>query len=254
MLAASCNVYHELDVRNVGDSPGYFIECYCMPGELYSLSATKLATIDQKQYLDYSLDFNVHITDTERFKLYQSLFSNGNVIYNYGSPRRLSSSFTDALHLEVESPEGDDFIASTAIPQPVEIASVEYNNEVVSVKFNASSDPIQNYYVVSLAYIKDEKVEKTSLLFRNPKCGVEELVEIKLDYEKYNKLEVSLKRFTYEGYMYQMSIKDAKQANVDNLIPGAHIRGNIEGATGIFTCYTQDVIELEKGDFVFGRN
>lgn len=53
-------------------------------------------------------------------------------------------------------------------------------------------------------------------------------------------MAVELKRLTREGYLYQLSVKEAQAANRDPLIPPTPLHGNIRGALGIFTSYTCD--------------
>ena len=74
LLAAGCHKGYDLDLRRMGADAGYFVECYCVPDELFCLTATRIAPIDQDQYLDYSLEFETWITAGEEFRLLHSLY------------------------------------------------------------------------------------------------------------------------------------------------------------------------------------
>ena len=41
----SCMPEEELPMKDMGEISGYFIECYCKPGEFYTLNAAKVSPI-----------------------------------------------------------------------------------------------------------------------------------------------------------------------------------------------------------------
>lgn len=119
LLAAGCHKGYDLDLRRMGADAGYFVECYCVPDELFCLTATRIAPIDQDQYLDYSLEFETWITAGEEFRLLHSLYHDGSYIYNYASSRRFDPAAADSVRLRMTAPDGTLIAASTAIhPKP----------------------------------------------------------------------------------------------------------------------------------------
>ena len=47
-------------------------------------------------------------------------------------------------------------------------------------------------------------------------------------------------RITKDCYNYQISLNEANSANQGSITTPVPLEGNIEGALGIFTCYTED--------------
>ena len=43
----SCMPEEELPMKDMGEISGYFIECYCKPGEFYTLNAAKVSSIHE---------------------------------------------------------------------------------------------------------------------------------------------------------------------------------------------------------------
>ena len=61
-------------------------------------------------------------------------------------------------------------------------------------------------------------------------------------------VSVSLKRMTEAGYRYQYSMMEAKTSGDESLFAPVELLGNIEGAMGIFTCYTEDRARVLKSE------
>ncbi len=236
----------ELDIQDMGDEYRIFVECYCRPGELYNLTATYLSPIDEIQNLDYSHAFAASITDTATHKLYRSLFYIGNYIYSHGSPSRLPEDFKGELLLEIVSPVGDTLVAASSVPDDVAIAAVEEDSGSVTVSFEASDDSSQNYYSVSLnVYDVNNNLLESRLRFTESSVGVTKDVTITYDTDnECSYIAVSLKRYNKEGYGYQYSLLENSEAESSNIIAGVALDGNIEGALGVFTCYTEDEVYL----------
>ncbi len=223
---------------------GAFIECYCQPGELYNLTATYLAAIDEPQSLDYSYNFEVYITDTEEHRLSQGLFFIDNVIYSHGSPERLPEDFEGELTLSVTSELGDHFTATTTVPAPICDFSAYRDGKNIVFEFESSSEAEQNYYAVAAlaTFVEGEEITTSSeARVINPACSTSQSISLafKVSIEEAQSIEVSLLRLTREGYLYQRSVLENLESITSNVVVGTKLEGNIDGCHGIFTSYTK---------------
>lgn len=67
LLCFSCMPEDNLPIRAVGETPGYFIECYCQPNEIFLLTASQVLPISQELKLTLSSDLQIHIQAGELF-------------------------------------------------------------------------------------------------------------------------------------------------------------------------------------------
>lgn len=241
---SSCELDQELNVQDMGGSPSYFIECYCTPGEMFNLTATRIAPINQDQYLDYSIEFDIHVTTNERFKLYHSLFHEPGTkfIYNYASNQRLDRNSTDSILLDVTTPDGSQILASTKIPKQVKIDTVLFTENTFKISFATSPDPQQNFYILRAGFMENGELKYQNISYYDNISGQETLTHsfsLK-DILPADSVLIDLKRMTQAGYYYQLSLREASDANTDNITSPTPLMGNISGALGIFTCYTND--------------
>lgn len=250
LSVTSCELGKELDIQDMGKSPGYFVECYCEPDEMLNLTATRLAPIAEDQLLDYSLEFQTYIVAGERFKLYHSLFMKPGTqfIYNYASDHRLTREDADMLYLDMCAPDGTKISGQTTIPDNVRLDSASIIGDQVYTCFTTSLDISRNYFILMIQAFEEGKARKRDIYFmQDLNAGVK--VENRhsfLTSETMDSVVITLKRLTREGFRYQLSIKDAEDANRDNLVTPAPLAGNLNGAIGIFTCFTKDRVCFKK--------
>lgn len=67
--------------------------------------------------------------------------------------------------------------------------------------------------------------------------------------EKAEAIVILLLRITEECYNYQISLYEANSANQGSITSPVPLVGNIQGALGIFTCYTEDYRYVLRNDF-----
>lgn len=247
-LMISCQLGERLDVRDMGNAPGYFLECYCQPGEMYEMTATRIAPIAEAQVLDYSLKFDVRLWDGEEIKLNHSLFTKPGTdfIYNYATSRRLDPELTDTIYLHVTAPDGEQLTAKTAIPDAVKIDTVILNRDHLQIFFKTSAHREQNFYILTANW-SGEGYKHGYIRFLGDYTK-ERLVGYDLivpEGERQDSLVVGLKRMTEEGFRYQYSLHEADMAGNESLFSPVELSGNISGALGIFTCYTADRIRVK---------
>ncbi len=238
LVMCACSNKIDLDMQQISTHSTPFIECYCEVGDLYNLAATYLSPIDQPQNLDYSHKFKVYITDTEEHRLLQGLFSRNNFIYSHGSPASLPLDFDGELKLRVIAEDGTTYLASSTIPDPVEIASATYENGVVELSFDSSDDSAQNYFAVSIAahYDEGEAIVRRAAL-KNPEVGESSRIEFEVG--EFSSVDISLLRLNREGYQYLYTLVENEESLGSNLVGGVPMSGNIDGAVGIFTAYSR---------------
>lgn len=242
-----------LDIESPNANPGYFVECYMRPGELYNLTATQIQPIFEDYILDYSYDFDAYVIDEDTNRMYQSLFVEPETgfIYNFGSPERLYPELEEVKMLVI-SPNQDTLTASTTIPEQVSLESAIYSDNMISLSFYSSTSVNQNFYIAIVNYTELDKEEKEIMAFdikylefADTESQVLQKIEFENSlYSSSEDLKLTLMRVTEENYNYQISLEDAKSAGTDNITFPAPLAGNIENGIGIFTAYTEDVIEF----------
>lgn len=252
LLPAGCHLGYDLDLHDMGADAGYFVECYCTPGEMFDLTATRIAPIAEDQYLDYALEFETWITADERFRLLHSLYHDGQIVYNYASTHRLDPSLTDSVWLDMLAPDGSRITASTAIPPQARLREVQLDGRTVEVVYDTDADisahPSHDdrCFILSVTlWGRGGRVLDDKRYYRDlPEATVtRQTCSFPADDElgaRADSIVVELKRMTRAGYRYQLSVKEAQAANRDPLIQPPPLDGNIAGAQGIFTCYTRD--------------
>lgn len=256
LLVASCHKGYDLDLRHMGADAGYFVECYCVPDAPFCLTATRIAPIDEDQYLDYSLEFETWITSGETFRLLHSLYHEGRFIYNYASDRRFDPAVADSIRLRMTAPDGSVIEASTAIPPQAALDEVQLEGRRITATYRTDANEAEGRcpdrcFILDITgwgnggrVLSDERLfrEYTEAATANQSYDIPS--EAKLG-ARLDSLVVELKRLPREGYLYQLSIKEAQAANRDPLIQPSPIRGNISGAQGVFTSYTYDRRKVE---------
>ncbi len=245
-ILTSCSNSVELDMQQITTAPTPFIECYCEVGELYNLAATYLSPIDEPQNLDYSYDFEVYITDTEEHRLLQSIFYVDSFIYSHGSSASLPVDFDGELQLRVVTEDGAIYTATSTVPDPVEIAVATLDQNCAVVEFDSSADPSQNYYslTTSIRTAEGETIRIRTTLY-NPEPNERLLYQREVEYMEGGSVEILLLRLNFEGYRYLYTIVENDQTLDSNLMSGVPLKGNIEGAVGVFTAYTSEQITLD---------
>lgn len=150
----------------------------------------------------------------------------------------------DTLYLKIITPEKNQITAQTAVPEAIKIDSYQIKNNVVSIHFSTSEDPTQNYYIYTLqlsandsifrkevSYLNLSHYKSASTITRRIVCS--QIAEADIAF-------ISLMRITKDCYNYQISLNEANSANQGSITTPVPLEGNIEGALGIFTCYTED--------------
>ena len=220
LLAAGCHKGYDLDLRRMGADAGYFVECYCVPDELFCLTATRIAPIDQDQYLDYSLEFETWITAGEEFRLLHSLYHDGSYIYNYASSRRFDPAAADSVRLRMTAPDGTLIAASTAIPPQAELDDVRIEAGRLTAAYRPEANEAEGRspercFILSVTGWGDGgRVLSDDRLFREyTESGpVSQHYDIPSEARlgaPLDSVAVELKRLTREGYLYQLSVKEA---------------------------------------------
>lgn len=247
LLISACVDDQELDFSSLKGDPGYFVECYLKPGDVYKLSATKIQPIYEDYILDYSLEFLVSV---DTICLVQGLYkeASSGYIFNYGHAFRFTPLLQKTVSLLVISPDNDTITSTSTIPDDVTIEGVQLMDKKLSFSFNTSSDGRHNYYITSIATHLQDTTETESLFldYGHINAVQTEEFEYELKTDDYDQVEIHLKRVTRENFDYQISLWNANKANNDNLTFPSPLEGNLRNAMGIFTCYTEDSKVLHR--------
>ncbi len=250
LACLSCMPEENLPVRDVGNTPEYFIECYCKPGKIFALSATNVLPVAQDLEVDFSKEMKVTIFAGRKIELQHMIYTlpGSDFIYNYGSNERFLPSALDSLTLDIQTPEQKHITASTPIPPAINIHSYRFEREEAYIQFYTSSNPYDNYFIYTAEAIRNDSVMSKSISYLDY-SGYRQtsLIERSLtltDYQKAEKIVLNLKRITQANYDYQISLNAANSANQSSITTPVPLKGNLKGAIGIFTCYTEDQAEI----------
>lgn len=251
LLGNACMPEEALPLRNTGTVPEYFIECYCQPGENLVLTATHVIPLTDNVQYDFPQEMDVTLYTPDRITLYYVFDSENiqDVQCNYQSTSPLATSSGDTLHLRIKTHDKKWITAKTIVPSPVYIDNYTVNDNEATVRFNTSRDSRENYYIFTLEAWDGDVIRERKVAY--------------LDYSQYHSGEaveksilcselanasnaiLLLKRITRENYDYQISLNGANtavQGSITNPVP---LEGNLNGALGIFTCYTEDRKTIE---------
>lgn len=243
----SCMPEEELPIKDVGAISGYFIECYCIPNESYSLNAAKILPLTDMIDPGASVDLDVSIKADTVIRL-EPVPGTLSFLGNYQHMTRLDSHGIDSLFLTILTPEHDLITAKTSVPDAIEITSYSVSRETNSatITFQTSRDPQQNYYIFSMQARKSDrddpvlKKETTYLDLSRHSGGVSVEKTIKCQQiEEADGVFITLMRITEDCYNYQISLYEANSANQGSITTPVPLISNIQGALGIFTCYTK---------------
>ncbi|MDR0544536.1 MAG: DUF4249 domain-containing protein [Odoribacteraceae bacterium] len=242
-LAAGCLPTDTLPTPNVGnDERDYYIECYCVPGEPFRLTATRSLPLDETLTPDLDLPLDATIVAGDTINLRFDIFpGSGRLPYNYGSHRTMRTD-VDSIFLRVSTPDRREITARDIVPAPVAIDSVRRDNNLVTIRFRVSGNPSSNYYIYILQPLRgNETLDAVSTLLDYSASVPRSVVERSLSLpEEATGARVILRGVSRACYSYQISLNEANSAQQGSIISPAPLAGNIEGANGIFTCYTED--------------
>lgn len=252
-LLVSCMPEEELPMQDVGEIPEYFIECYCVPGEMFVLSATQVIPIADKIAASYPPEMSVSIRAEKEIPLLHTLYApeGSEFIYNYGTPTCFTRTIgLDSLYLKIRTAEGEEIHASTFIPDDIQIDSWKLKDNQLDVSFYTSAEAIQNYYILTAEILKQNQiVDKTvCYLDYSLRRNFQMIQKTLLLPESADDAEIllTLKRITPENYDYQISLNGANTANQSSITTPVPLKGNLHGALGIFTCYTEDQVKIQN--------
>ncbi|MCD7936692.1 MAG: DUF4249 domain-containing protein [Tannerellaceae bacterium] len=252
IVLLGCELGGPMDIQDMGDSGGYFLECYCVPGDRYNLTATYLAPIAEPQVLDYSLEFDIYIQGDEKINMAHSFFVHPekNFVYNYASPRIVEIPERGFLELYAISPTGETIYGRTEVPDQIVIEEVWMETDQLYYSFVLSEQSTFDYYVTSVFFISEGKVQKRRQEFNDfsQYSGNKRItlsVDVYTEAENLDEIRVELKRMTKDNYTYQLAIKELTNANDDSLTSPVMLPGNLTNALGIFTCYTEFIYSVK---------
>ncbi|MEG1736707.1 MAG: DUF4249 family protein [Odoribacter sp.] len=251
LFFSSCMPEENLPIRDVGEAPEYFIECYCKAGAIFSLSATTVLPVSKDLKVDFSKKMDVTIFAGKDIELLHSLYTlpGSDFIYNYGSKECFDSAGLDSLSLFIMTADGKRISSSTFIPSPVSIHDCRLENKEVCVSFYTSELPEENYYIyVVEAMSRDIIVSQEVCYLDDSDVSSSRLIEKRLilpNIQQADQVVVNLKRITKANYEYQISLSVANSANQSSITTPVPLKGNLSGALGIFTCYTEDRRSIE---------
>ena len=99
----SCMPEEELPMKDMGEISGYFIECYCKPGEFYTLNAAKVSPIHEIIDLNSPVNLDVSIKADSIIKLIPTF--SPSFLGNFRHDTKFNQFGLDSLYLSIYTPE-----------------------------------------------------------------------------------------------------------------------------------------------------
>lgn len=242
----SCMPEEDLPLRDTGKVKDYFIECYCEQGKNITLTASRVMSLTDKIKYDSPPEMDIAIHAGKKMKLYYVAdvpYENG-VVYNYLSIDALKYEKQDTLYLNITTNSKQNITAKTTVPEPISIFSYDFSDNKASISFYTSRKREQNYYIYAIEIVNGNNITEKKVAYMDySRYHSGNLVERSIEnllLQSAEKVVLTLKRITKENYDYQISLHGASsaiQGSITNPIP---LEGNLSGALGIFTCYSED--------------
>ena len=226
---AACMPEEDLPIRHTGETPEYFIECYCQPGRPFALSATSVLPVSEDLQIDFSKEMKVTIHADKAISLIHALYT-------------LPGS--DSLFLDITTIDHKSITASTSIPPAVSIYNCQVAGNEAIIRFYISEKADENYYIYTAEAVHADSILNKEVCYLDysefQQEGLTEKSVILPDIGQAEEIIFTLKRITKANYDYQVSLNAANTANQSSITTPVPLKGNLQGALGIFTCYTED--------------
>lgn len=252
LLLQACMPEENLPLQEAEDTPGYFIECYCVPGKNLALCATSVVPASENLTIRFSYNLDVSIRADHEIQLQPTLYSEpgSDFIYNYVSNTTFQPYGADSLYLSILTEDGKSITASTFVPSAVSLYQCTQEGQHILVQFYTSRMSGENYYICTAeAVSKDELLGKATCFLdfsEYPHGKIVEKTMVLPEAPQADKIICILKRITRENYDYQISLHAANTANQSSITTPVPLKGNLNGALGIFTCYSEDRAEIRN--------
>ena len=165
-------------------------------------------------------------------------------IYNYGSPEKFEVRYIDSLFLDITTIDNKSITASTSIPPAVSIYNCQVAGNEAIIRFYISEKADENYYIYTAEAVHADSILNKEVCYLDysefQQEGLTEKSVILPDIGQAEEIIFTLKRITKANYDYQVSLNAANTANQSSITTPVPLKGNLQGALGIFTCYTED--------------
>lgn len=249
LLFAGCMPEENLPMGNTETIEGYFIESYCRPDLPFAMTVTRVLPLTEHltphfcEGLDATItaQYPVELRDTIYFHSWSAF------PYNYISREIFNARGVDTLYLEIRTAENKLIRATTRVPSEVKIDTAFLQGSQMTICFETSADPDENFYLYTVQTLQDETTLSRNVSFVDFSSypgmrTIERSLACPEDEEIPTHILVSLKRFTKDCYDYQLSLNEANSTQQGSITTPIPLAGNIDGALGIFTCFREDIL------------
>ena len=181
-----------------------------------------------------------HFTDTyfihsPRFRVYYTIME---------ARKNLKSAISITLLLDITTIDHKSITASTSIPPAVSIYNCQVAGNEAIIRFYISEKADENYYIYTAEAVHADSILNKEVCYLDysefQQEGLTEKSVILPDIGQAEEIIFTLKRITKANYDYQVSLNAANTANQSSITTPVPLKGNLQGALGIFTCYTED--------------
>ena len=152
--------------------------------------------------------------------------------------------YIDSLFLDITTIDNKSITASTSIPPAVSIYNCQVAGNEAIIRFYISEKADENYYIYTAEAVHADSILNKEVCYLDysefQQEGLTEKSVILPDIGQAEEIIFTLKRITKANYDYQVSLNAANTANQSSITTPVPLKGNLQGALGIFTCYTED--------------
>ena len=289
LLFSSCSLEQEVDLNLPEYEPQIMVECYLRPGQPYVMTLTESVGYFGDIQISFIKDATVTITrpgetiplvpigvpvdaqipgglvDTSFLNSLKPII--GDSLFFYATAAAVPEEYDIEYQLLIETKDGRKLRASTVIPKPVPIASMEYKFNDDSLAFVLTrwqDDPDQvNFYrrillerrqrIIDLPggmkdTVYNSREEQNFIIDDDIENGQLITVGTNFEYELGDTLIAQVQHITGDYYRFIETSDAAVIANLSPFGQPAIISSNIEGGMGIFTGFTIEEMVLVVGE------
>lgn len=247
LLTTACNNLEKIiDVALPAYDKKLVVECYIIPNKPYKLLLTQsVSYFDDASlpFVNFAKVYITHagITDTLTFNMVIDTISQK--IYNYTSKNIAKVDAKQPFALFVEDNEGKTVTATTTLPPPLIVDSVNYifknndtTNEALIKAFISTKVGEENIFRFFLN-IKDSMGGNSSNRIFNNRFAQNQQIATFTTYrfKTNDSIWVNIQRINLEYSEYYNSTRGAFNANVSPFSQSVRLKSNINGGIGIFT-------------------
>lgn len=247
-LLCSCDLQKDVEVDLPGYAPQLVVECYLEPGQPYRLTVLESSSYFETPQPNVVDEAEVYITHNGKKIMvpYKPTYDqNSNRLYSHVASKVMNGKPGDIYGLEVTDNKGRKVTGYTTILPEVPIDTIEWKfNEkeeaylLTSFQDNPNTTDYYRYFVHQDSLKTDPMQNFTNS--DNLTNGKRISFGSTYEYERGDKVIVTLFHIEKQYYDFLNSTSDARNANGNPFAQPSQIKSSVQGGIGIFTNLAYD--------------